>query len=54
MESKKAVTFRLVFEGGKPFVVIGHGGTEDFVRYALNLSQVSSFVKDSIERVLVR
>ncbi len=54
MGNKKAATFRLVFEGGKPFVVISHGLPDDWVRYELTLSQVSSFVKDAIERVLVR
>ena len=54
MNNRRAITFRLVFESGKPFVVISHGLPDDWVKYELNLEQVSSFVKDAIERVLVR
>jgi hypothetical protein len=51
---KKAATFRLVFEGSKPFVVISHGAPDDWVKYELNLSQVASFIMDGLPRVVRR
>ena len=51
---KKAVTFRLVFEGGKPFVTISHGGPDDWVKYELTLSMVASFIMDGLPRVVRR
>lgn len=54
MESKKATTFRLVFEGGKPFVVVSHGKQDDWVKYELNREQVAGFVLDAMPKVVSR
>lgn len=51
---KKAITFRLVFESGKPFVVISHGAPDDWVKYEVNLAQVASFVIDAMPKVVKR
>jgi hypothetical protein len=50
-ELKKAVTFRLVFESGKPFVVISHGRPDDWVKYQVNDDQVWGFVRDAFPRL---
>ncbi len=52
--AKKAVTFRYVNEGGKHFVVISHGGPDDWVKYELNRHQVAGFTMDSLSKVLPR
>ena len=50
--SKRAITFRYVYEAGKHYIIISQGGTEDYLRLELDPRQVSGFIEDALPRVL--
>lgn len=51
--TKKAVTHRYVYEGGKHYIVVSFGGgSDDWIRIEINRRQVAGFIEDAMPRVL--